>query len=254
MRLLTWNILHGGGQRVPEIVLALLDHDADVVALSEYRPSRGGSIRGVLAHHGYAHQLCTDPPARTNGLLLASRLPLGLIPHPEPPKGLTHRFIAGRLGPPDSPTNLLIVHIPEVRRSTKKPAAWRFLLDRARELRDHPTVVLGDLNTGRHRLDEQGQTFTCTALLGQLETMGYVDAWRLLHPENKEFTWFSHEGGGFRIDHAHVSEPLLPRLLAARYSHTEREGGLSDHSALAVDLIEPVIPTSGGGGAGNHCK
>jgi len=254
VRLLTWNILHGGGQRIPEIVLALLEHDADAIALSEYRPSRGGSIRGVLAHHGYTHQLCTDPPARTNGLLVASRLPLDPIPHPEPPHGMTHRFLAGRLGPPVSPTNLLFVHIPEVRRSSKKPAAWRYLLDRARELRDAPAVVLGDLNTGRHRLDEEGRTFTCTALLGQLETMGYADAWRLLHPEIKEFTWFSHEGGGFRIDHAHISRPLIPRLRAARYSHAEREGKLSDHSTLIVDLGEPTLSTSGGEGARNPCK
>ena len=41
---------------------------------------------------------------------------------------------------------------------------------------------------------------------------------------------------GFRLDHAFLSPSLAPRLLGARYDHTTREGGASDHSALVVDL------------------
>lgn len=245
MRLLTWNILHGGGpRRVPEIVLTLLEHDADVIALSEYRASMGGQIRAILAQHGWAHQLCTDPPPRTNGLLLASRFPIERIQTSPPPS--PQRFLAAQTGGLD----VVVVHIPEERHSTRKPAAWRHLLGQARALRDRDTVVIGDYNTGRHRLDEAGSTFTCTALLGKLATMGYVDAWRSLNPVAQEFTWFSHEGGGFRIDHAYLSPSLAGRLLGARYSHVERKARLSDHSVLTVELSGDVqhAPTSGGGG------
>ena len=75
VRLFVWNILHGGGsRRIPHIALAILDARPDVVALSEYRRSMGGQLAGVLADHGLKHQLCTDPPGRKNGVLLASRV------------------------------------------------------------------------------------------------------------------------------------------------------------------------------------
>ena len=245
MRLLTWNILHGGGpRRVPETVLTLLEHDADVIALSEYRASMGGQIRAVLAQHGWNHQLCTNPPARTNGLLLASRAPIERITTPPPPS--PQRFLAAKT----AGLNVLVVHIPEERRSTRKPAAWRHLLGEARALRNADAVVIGDYNTGRHRLDEAGSTFTCTALLGELATMGFIDAWRSLNPVAQEFTWFSHKGGGFRIDHAYLSPSLAKKLVDARYSHVEREARLSDHSVLMVELSgeAPRAPTSGGSG------
>ena len=59
---------------------------------------------------------------------------------------------------------------------------------------------------------------------------------RHLHPHDREFTWYSHAGSGFRIDHAYLSPALLARLAAARYSHAERELRVSDHSVLVVDL------------------
>jgi hypothetical protein len=63
MRILAWNILHGGsGRRLPEIVLALLGHRPDVVVLSEFRARLGGQIRGILADHGLSHQAATPPP------------------------------------------------------------------------------------------------------------------------------------------------------------------------------------------------
>ena len=44
---------------------------------------------------------------------------------------------------------------------------------------------------------------------------------------------FSH-GGGWRLDHVFVSAELEP--VAATYHHAWRDDGLSDHSALEVDL------------------
>jgi endonuclease/exonuclease/phosphatase family metal-dependent hydrolase len=41
-------------------------------------------------------------------------------------------------------------------------------------------------------------------------------------------------GGGWRLDHVFASAELEPA--AATYHHAWRDGGLSDHSALEVDL------------------
>lgn len=45
-------------------------------------------------------------------------------------------------------------------------------------------------------------------------------------------------GRGFRIDHAFASAQLATRARGCWSDHTVRELGLSDHSALVVDLAE----------------
>src|SRR5262249_25050801 len=77
---------------------------------------------------------------------------------------------------------------------------FRRLEETARRRAGGAHMILGDFNAGRHRLDEEGATFTCTRSLGMLATLGYADAWRALHPGGREYTWFSHDGSGFRID------------------------------------------------------
>lgn len=231
---MTWNILHGGGaRRMPEIALALLEHDADVVALTEYRTTTGGQIRAVLDDHGWRHQLCTDPREGVNGILIASKSEI------ETCEEACASSSGGRLMQAYSPqadTTFIAAHIPDRSSAASRTGCWRSVLDLARRRRDANCVVLGDFNTGRHRLDEAGRTFNCTALLGELSALGYADAWRMLHPEAREFSWQSHAGNGFRIDSVFVSASLRPRVRGAFYSHDERRRRVSDHSALLVVL------------------
>ena len=44
MRILTWNLQHGGGRRISRIVEALRAYEADVLVLSEYRNNEGGFV------------------------------------------------------------------------------------------------------------------------------------------------------------------------------------------------------------------
>ena len=69
---------------------------------------------------------------------------------------------------------------------------------------------------------------------------GWTDAWRALHPDVREFTWYNRRSGnGFRIDHALLSPVLVPRLLTAEHLHGTRTSGATDHSGLLVELSEP---------------
>lgn len=128
------------------------------------------------------------------------------------------------------------VHAPESKKSSGMIRYLGALVGHARRRVDSAHLIIGDLNTGRHLLDEEGRSFACTARLGELATLGYRDVWRYSHPGEREFSWFSHAGNGFRIDHALASPPLAERIRGSWYSHAEREAGLSDHSMLAVEF------------------
>jgi len=59
----------------------------------------------------------------------------------------------------------------------------------------------------------------------------------------------SHRGNGFRIDHAFASARLARSIGDIRYSHVERLGGLSDRSALLVEMARgPGLINPGAGG------
>ena len=237
MRLLTWNLRHGGGaRRMPWITLSLLEHEADVVVLTEFRRHVGGQIAGVLADHGLRYQHCTEPPKGCNGVLVAARSPVramgngrgegtGRDAWPAPMLAGHAEVLAKRLCPVEIPAwglSVVGVHVPCDGTGLGREAVFGETVAIAKKRRTDSCVLIGDFNAGRHGVDEEGATFTCTRLLGELATYGYLDAWRQLHPESREYTWFSHEGGGFRIDHAFISAPLGQRLTGCKYSHIER--------------------------------
>jgi len=43
-------------------------------------------------------------------------------------------------------------------------------------------------------------------------------------------------GNGFRLDHAFATPSLSPRITSCRYSHAERDAGVSDHSMLILEV------------------
>ncbi|MBX3389573.1 MAG: endonuclease/exonuclease/phosphatase family protein [Phycisphaeraceae bacterium] len=247
IRIIHWNILHGGGsRRMPEIILNLLAQKPDLILLSEYRTTVGGQIRGVLADHGLEHQRSSLPAAHKNGLMWASRFPLEVPPSPAPAThGLGTRWLEVIVEGHD--LHLTGLHIPDDSRPAARAVCWRAIVNHARIQKDKSHIFLGDFNTGRHGLDEEGRTFTCTSQLGAVCTLGYADAFRVFSPRAREWTWKAPLGsrarpastalsGGFRLDSALVSPPLVSRLARADYIHSVRKTGISDHSAMVVEL------------------
>lgn len=277
LRLLTWNLRHGGGPkkgRLAEIVLSLLAHKPDLVALTEFHSGTGGSIRGLLADAGLVHQSTSATAPDKNSMLVASR-------HPLMPTRVGERFPAG----PDRMLDVLLptigahgllvsgVHVPDDSRPKDKAACWQFLIALARERargstpdsRETPAAasdpapeptenrtisttsgwaILGDFNSGRHYLDEDGKRFGNTRLLGTFSSLGMLDAWRHLHPLSAERSWSQPVAPGkkalfaaSRIDACYLSPHLHKSLKNSHFSHAEREAGHSDHSALIVDLV-----------------
>lgn len=246
MRLVAWNIRAGGGARGQEIVYQLERWGADVVGLSEFRGTEASrEIAQALSAAGLEHQVTNVDPAqpRRNSLLLASRWPLRRVrlrrAPVEPGRWLLAEVSALQ------PFTLAVMHAPNFV-TGRKPAYLGAVEQIAASWRRGPAVFMGDTNCGWPGIDEERPVFNRATeqWLNSLATLGWRDGFRLHHPEERCYTWYSPNGGnGFRLDEAFFNRGLQPRLEAVRYewggspngANTRRDQ-LSDHAALLLDL------------------
>lgn len=237
MQVATWNIRHGGaaGANHQRVIGTLLGFDADLLVITEYRPhDRGLAIEAALRGAGY---LTTHPgsPPNKNAVLIASRTPIAnaapLDPTLAEPSLLWAADLPwGRVG---------AVYMPGMKR---KLPYWDAILTSVSRP-GAPALLIGDFNTGRNDLDKaDGATaFIGSEYMARMEDAGYADLWRSQHPARREYSWFSKPwNNGFRLDHAFGNRRIAAQVKDCRYDHTPREAGISDHSALLLELaVEP---------------
>ena len=79
--------------------------------------------------------------------------------------------------------------------------------------------------------------------LRNVSDWGFVDAFRLKHPEGGIYSWWDYrrlafpKNDGLRIDHIFVTEPLSIRVISADVDRQERKGKLpSDHAPVIVEI------------------
>ncbi|HMB88738.1 MAG TPA: endonuclease/exonuclease/phosphatase family protein, partial [Methylomirabilota bacterium] len=159
MRVVFWNIRHGGGVRAAAIARRISTWGADAVALCEFRGTPpSGELARALAARGLAYQCTTADPARptVNGLLLASRWPLRRVRLATAPVE-PGRWLLARI---QSPTPLVVgvMHVPN-RVTGRKYPYLDAVLETARRTWPGPAVFLGDTNSGRIGLDEEVPAF-----------------------------------------------------------------------------------------------
>lgn len=237
MKLLTWNILRGGSKkRFNNIIKTLISHNADLIVLTEYWEGKGGVIRKALNEEGWIYQLESDAPAKTNGILIASKEPVKEVEYNYELPEATHRWVEIRV----KNLNVLAIHIPVAgAKNWDKESFWKKVMKYADEMKDTNTVIIGDYNTGL-KVDAEGAPFMCMEYMERLIELGWTDAWRTVHGAKNEFTWYSSTRSGthngFRIDHAFLTNSVKEKLVDAYYSHVEREVKYSDHSALIVEI------------------
>jgi exonuclease III len=255
MRLVTWNVA-GRVRRLPEQAQAIAALAADVVALQEVTATTLPLWRAALADAGLpssqtALTACRTAGRRVLGVFTAAREPLTLLPAPAdvpwPERVLCCVTADG--------VEVINVHspiapAPELAKVRTHEAIADFLRVRPFGQR----ILCGDLNTPRRELpDGDVMTFAYNSagrlrpdrgerwdraerlLVHGLRERGWTDAFRALHGyAEREASWtFSHDRGGWRLDHVLV-QGLRP--IASAYAHDWRRVGLSDHSALVADL------------------
>ena len=245
MRLLAWNIQHGGGARLARIIEEVSAYDADVIAVTEFRARPGVALCAAMKDRGLPHVETSRPAENQNGIAVFSRTPMRMRYCQAPFASLVHWLDLDLV---DYGLGIGVLHIMAAGSSKKHPTNvakarfWEAVLQAAESRLHEPFLFVGDWNTGAHRLDEAGRTYVCATEFGTLATLGWTDMWRHHNPGITEYTWYSKlkggaRGNGFRVDHAFATPSLTPRVISCRYAHLEREAGISDHSMLIVDIV-----------------
>jgi exonuclease III len=229
LRILSWNIQQGGGQRADRIATAVIRYDADVVVLSEFRNNDAGLLlRTRLLLTGYGCQVVTNADGRVNSVLIASRRSGGSELFEDRLEQYQHSMAQLETEGLD----VIGMYLPH----KKKHRCFDLLLEMARD--ERPRALVGDFNSGFNGIDQKGSSFWYSDRLEALREQGYVDAFRHVHGDAEEYSWFSHGGNGYRYDHTWVSPALAGRIDNCFYRHDEREAGLSDHSPMVLDLSD----------------
>jgi exodeoxyribonuclease-3 len=255
LRLVTWNVA-GRVTRQPEQAAAIVAVGADVVALQEVTARTLPLWLDALARAGFAAcETALQGVARVSGrrllgVLTAAREPLDRLPLP-PDVPWPERVLCCRVGD----VEIVNVHspispAPDLAKVRTHEALFAYLAAEG----VGPRIVCGDLNTPRRELAD-GEVLTFAhdssgrlrvergerwhraerALVRGLRDHGWIDAFRALHGYGERHaSWtFARDRGGWRLDHVLV-RGLRP--IASAYAHDWRRTGLSDHSALVVDL------------------
>lgn len=217
-------------RRLPGIIRTIEEANPDIIVITEFRRNDcEESLRDALRNIGLRHQICSEIPAKVNGIFVAAKIPLGIEDDPI----AMHRLLPLYL--PSLDLHLLGTHVPGMNDKWGKADIWDRVLDYALRHRDRRTLLIGDFNTGLAP-DAEGAPFALPEKMERLIEMGYVDAWRSLHPDAREYTWWSTAGNGFRLDYAFLSPDCVPHLLTAFHNQDARTSGDSDHAPMTVAL------------------
>ncbi len=249
MKLISWNV--NGlraiiGKGFAEIFKAL---DADCVCLQETKIQQGQievEFEGYTSYFDYAERKGYSGTATwTRGAAKPSRRGIGVERHDHEGRAVTVDL---------GPAYLVNVYVPN---SQQELARLDYRLDweesfagYVRELdREKPVIICGDMNVAHKEIDlknpksnrrNPGFTDEERGAFSRLLESGFVDTFRLLHPDATDaYSWWSYrfnsraKNVGWRIDYFLVSERLADRIKAAEIL-SEITG--SDHCPVSIDL------------------
>ena len=111
-----------------------------------------------------------------------------------------------------------------------------------------PVILCGDLNVAHQEIDlknpktnrkNAGFTDEERAKMTELQQAGFVDSFRMLHPDAVKYSWWSYrfrsreKNAGWRIDYFMVSQRIADKIRAAEI-HNEVFG--SDHCPVSLEI------------------
>lgn len=227
LKILSWNIRQGGGRRLKEIKSYINNSGAHIVILSEFRNNlKGINIRNGFLLNGYKYQVVSHSKSDENSVIIASKIPFNSCLFPD-----SDAKYSGNVIMAEFPLfRLYGCYLPH----KKKHHLFDFLINETKE--NIPTIITGDLNSGINGLDQKGNSFWYEDELKTLEENRMIDAFREVNGQLRDYSWYSHQGNGYRYDHFYIQENLISLLSDCSYDHEARENGISDHSPMFLTL------------------
>lgn len=237
MKIITWNIQHGGGKRISSILKVLeLNSGCDVFILTEFRTNGNGhKIQDTLNSLGFRYSVYQETDSNKNKVFIASKIEFSSNYFPQLMEH-EHRIIEVLFKETSIGVGKLKIYGCYFPQKDEKKHLFELLIHKIRTT-ECDVMVLGDLNTGKHKIDELGETFYQSDYMDDFEDFRMTDAFRHLHGDKREFSWFSSYGNGFRIDHIFVSSGLKKHIKDCYYTHSHREDKFSDHSMMTLELV-----------------
>ena len=259
MRLVTWNV-NSLRQRLPRVLELLEEHTPDVICLQETKSDADAFPHAALREAGY--HSADHSGGRWAGVAILAREPHELA---DPARGLPGEPVQDECRWVEATVDdvrVVSTYVPNGRVVDSEWYAQKldFLAaaaERVREIRADgtPLVVAGDVNVAPEDLDVYDPTAFATethvtpperqALRVLAEAGGLRDAFRALHPDEQQFTWWDYRAGhfhknlGLRIDLALVSDEIAGRLTRAGMERPYRKGRRpSDHAPLLVEWAD----------------
>lgn len=256
MKIATYNV-NGVNGRLPVLLRWLEETAPDVVCLQELKAPQEKFPEKALMDAGY--NAIWQGQKSWNGVAILSRdvikeLKVGLPGEPEDThsryiEALVNDIVIGCLYLPNgNPT-------PGPKFDYKMRWFERLTAHAASLMaRDLPVVLTGDFNVMPTELDVyKPERWVDDALFRpevrqafhKLVSQGWTDAVRMLHPDEKIYTFWDYfrnaygRDAGLRIDHFLLSPRLSPQLLAAGVDRNVRGWGkTSDHAPVWIELAD----------------
>jgi exodeoxyribonuclease-3 len=234
-RLVCLNLRAGGGRRAGALCEYLASLAPDLAVLTEWRQGPAGAQFQAWAGALGLHHATLNDGGTANGVMIVARAPFK-VTSVTPRTGATGAVALARF----AELSVLACYFP----SMKEKAPF-FDTATAAALRHQRRkfILLGDLNTGNQLADREpaGVRYHCA---DQFDAFSrdhrLIDLWRHSQGEAREWSWHSHRQNGFRLDHAFANRAFVKAHRPhCAYDHTPRMTGLSDHSAVVIDLNAP---------------
>jgi len=242
MKVLSYNIYNGGDDRLPLIANVIESQRPDVVALQEATSrSRAESLAGTLkmdlifgeAKSGFhVAWLSCLPVVRSDNHRL-SALTRALLEIEVAWNSSTVPFFTTHLWPRGS-----------VEGERRRMEEMRGILDVLRPLADRPHLLVGDFNALSpgdpidlpHTEQEEAQVRDLPRwVIPMLLDAGYVDCYRVLHPNAPGYTFASFHPWA-RIDHIFASSMMASQLTACGVATGAQAREASDHFPIWAEF------------------
>ncbi len=229
LKILSWNILQGGGSRITELINAVHSLSPNFIIFSEFKANISGSkILLLLKNIGYSYFYYYEKNTTENSVLIASKTegkPINLSYE------ISEAFLQNIVSVDFNGFAISGVYLPHKKKHKLFSTLETLILDQSKY-----HIIAGDFNTGINHIDQLGDSFWYEDEFKNLCSNLMSDAFRLLNPNAAEFSWYSHQKNGFRYDHTLIDKRIESLVKSCEYLHSFRESKLSDHSPMLLTL------------------